>query len=65
MDGSSNSTGSDMGLILNGPEGDVSEYALHFKFPATNNEVEYETLIARLKIAKEVGARHLMVFNDS
>lgn len=29
-------------LILIDPEGDVNEYALHFKFLATNNEAEYE-----------------------
>lgn len=30
-------------------EGDVVEYALWFDFSITNNEIEYEALIARLK----------------
>lgn len=30
-------------------------YVLELFFPTTNNVAEYETLIARLKIAKELG----------
>ena len=54
-------------MILEGPkEHHVQlEYALRFKFKASNNEVEYEALITRLKLAMEVGARRLKVFNNS
>ena len=54
MDGSSNSTGVGVGLVLTSPEGVVAEYALRFEFPTTNNGVEYEALIVGLKIAKEL-----------
>ena len=40
-------------------------YALHFDFNASNNEVEYETLITGLKLAKEVEVKSLKVHSDS
>ena len=65
VDGSSNESGSGVGLILIDPEGDVMEYALCFKFLATNNKAEYEALIAGLKVTREAGVQHLKVFSDS
>ncbi|GKB76805.1 reverse transcriptase domain-containing protein [Tanacetum coccineum] len=44
--------GSGAGLILTNPEGTKFTYALRFRFEATNNEAEYEALIARLRIAE-------------
>lgn len=38
VDDSSSSSGSEVRLILTGSEGDITEYALHFKFPTTNIE---------------------------
>nr|GEX32179.1 hypothetical protein [Tanacetum cinerariifolium] len=46
--------GSGAGLILTNPEGAAFTYALRFRFDATNNEAEYEALIAGLKIAKQM-----------
>ena len=48
-------------LILKGPEKHhiQLEYALLFKFKASNNEDEYEALITMLKLAKEVGVKDL------
>ncbi|GJX93385.1 reverse transcriptase domain-containing protein [Tanacetum coccineum] len=40
-------------------------YALRFKFDATNNEAEYEALIAGLRIAKQMGAKNLQANVDS
>ena len=54
VDGSSNMSGADAGLILVNPEGIIVEYALRFELPAINNRAEYEVLIAGLKIAKEL-----------
>ncbi|GJR80116.1 reverse transcriptase domain-containing protein [Tanacetum coccineum] len=45
-DGSSCADGSGAGLILTSPEGMEFTYALRFGFEATNNEAEYEALIA-------------------
>uniref|UniRef100_A0A803LFU9 RNase H type-1 domain-containing protein n=1 Tax=Chenopodium quinoa TaxID=63459 RepID=A0A803LFU9_CHEQI len=35
------------------------------EFKATNNEVEYEALIAGMNLAKDLGASRLQVFCDS
>ncbi|GJY20668.1 reverse transcriptase domain-containing protein, partial [Tanacetum coccineum] len=40
-------------------------YALRFRFDATNNEAEYEALIARLRIAEQMGAKNLQANVDS
>ncbi|GJS67310.1 reverse transcriptase domain-containing protein [Tanacetum coccineum] len=45
-DGSSCVDGSGAGLILTNPEGMEFTYALRFEFTATNNEAEYEALLA-------------------
>ena len=34
-------------------------------FPTTNNEVEYEALIAGLNLAKVVGATNMVMYYDS
>nr|XP_010928962.1 uncharacterized protein LOC105050574 [Elaeis guineensis] len=65
VDGSSNASGARAGPILTDPKGDVTGYTLRFEFLATNNEVEYEVLLAELKMAREAGAQHLKVFSDS
>ncbi|GJY93558.1 reverse transcriptase domain-containing protein [Tanacetum coccineum] len=54
-DGSSCTDDSGAGLILTNPEGMEFTYALRFRFDATNNKAEYEALIARLKIAEQMG----------
>ena len=41
------------------------EYALRINFKASNNKAEYETLLAGLKIAKELGTDNLKVITDS
>ncbi|GKA28412.1 reverse transcriptase domain-containing protein [Tanacetum coccineum] len=45
-DGSSCIDGSGVGLILTNPNGVEFTYAMRFRFEATNNEAEYEALIA-------------------
>ncbi|GJV30504.1 reverse transcriptase domain-containing protein [Tanacetum coccineum] len=65
MDGSSCTDGSGAGLILTNPEGMEFNYALRFKFDATNNEAEYEALIAGLRIAEQIGVKNLQENVDS
>nr|GFB05376.1 reverse transcriptase domain-containing protein [Tanacetum cinerariifolium] len=64
-DGSSCVDGSGAGLILTNPERMEFTYALRFEFTATNNEAEYEALIAGLRIATRMGARNLEANVDS
>ncbi|GJT58882.1 reverse transcriptase domain-containing protein [Tanacetum coccineum] len=63
-DGSSCTDGSKAGLILTNPEGMEFTYALRFKFDATNNEAEYEALIAGLRIAEQMGVKKLQANVD-
>ena len=41
------------------------EYAICIGFKATNNEAEYEALIARLRVTTELGVESLDAFSDS
>ena len=43
----------------------MCSYALRFDFPATNNEAEYEALIAGLQLARRLGAQRIHVRSDS
>ncbi|GJT50153.1 reverse transcriptase domain-containing protein [Tanacetum coccineum] len=64
-DGSSYIDGSRAGPILTNPEGTEFTYALRFRFNATNNEAEYEALIAGLRIMEQIGIKNLQVNVDS
>ncbi|GJW51355.1 reverse transcriptase domain-containing protein [Tanacetum coccineum] len=64
-DGSSCTDGSGAGLILTNPKGIEFTYALRFRFDATNNEAEYESLIAGLKFTEQMGVKNLQVNVDS
>ncbi|GKD04986.1 reverse transcriptase domain-containing protein [Tanacetum coccineum] len=64
-DGSSCIDGSGARLILTNPEGMKFTYALRFRFDATNNEAEYEALIAGLRIAEQMGVKNLQANVDS
>ncbi|GJR06068.1 reverse transcriptase domain-containing protein, partial [Tanacetum coccineum] len=59
IDGSSCLEGSGAGLILTSPEGEEFIYALRFEFDASNNESEYEALVAGLRIAEQMGVKNL------
>ena len=65
VDGASNAQGSGSGLILTSPEGIDIEYALRFGFHASNNEAEYEAVIARLNLAHSLEVDQLEVYSDS
>ena len=39
--------------------------ALRFEFKVSNNKTEYEALIAGLRLAKELQARSIQIYNDS
>ncbi|KAI5333905.1 hypothetical protein L3X38_024037 [Prunus dulcis] len=53
------------GLVLVSPDKVALEYALRFNFQASNNEAEYEALLAGLRLAKEMDARQIQIFSDS
>ena len=41
------------------------KYGVQLKFPATNNEAEYEGILTRLRLRKALRAENLLVQNDS
>ncbi|XP_074362454.1 uncharacterized protein LOC141702723 [Apium graveolens] len=52
------------GLVLQSPDGFMIEYALKLNFMTTNNEAEYEALIASLGLARVVRAKNLKICGD-
>jgi len=65
VDGSTTSGGSGAGVIVVSPIGRVHKQALKFLFKASNNEAEYEALLARIDLCCTLGAEHLCAFSDS
>ncbi|KAM2783381.1 hypothetical protein COP1_012867 [Malus domestica] len=65
VDGSSNQQGCGAGLIFTTPDKVAMKYAIRFKFKASNNEAEYEALIAGLCLAKELGVINNFDAKDS
>ena len=64
VDGAANAQGSGAGLILTSPDGIDVEYALRFGFQASNNEAEYEAVIAGLNLAHSMEVDQLEVSSD-
>ena len=52
-------------MVLQSPEGDKLKYKLYLQYQLTNNEVEYEALLKRLKLAKSVEVRSILILGDS
>ncbi|GKC11087.1 reverse transcriptase domain-containing protein [Tanacetum coccineum] len=60
-----NNEGSGAGLILIAPNDVEYSYALRLNFSNSNNDVEYEALLAGLRIAKEMQVKDIHAFVDS
>ena len=65
INGSSNRQAGGAGVVLHNPKRDKNECMIRLDFPTTNNEVEYEALIAKLDLAKVTKAENLVVYYDS
>ncbi|XP_020236323.1 uncharacterized protein LOC109815918 [Cajanus cajan] len=65
VDGSSNSKGGGACIILEGPNQVTLEQSLKFGFKVTNNQAEYEALLAGLRLAHDLGARRVNCNSDS
>ena len=65
VDGALNVQGSGAGHILTSPEGIDIENALRFGFHTSNNEAEYEAVIAGLNLAHSLEVNQLEVYSDS
>ena len=64
-DGAANQRGSRVGIVLVTPEKLVVEKSLRLGFPATNNEAEYEALLAGIEMVSKLGREVLEIYLDS
>ena len=64
-DGSSNRHARDADVVIQTPEGDKIECMIRLDFLKTNNEAEYEALVAGLDLAKATSAKNIIVHCDS
>ena len=60
-----NQRGSGVGLVLISPEKLTIEKSLRLGFSATNNEAEYEALLAGVSMVQRMGGKAIKVFSDS
>jgi ribonuclease HI len=65
FDGSLMKTGAGAGLLFVSPLEEHVHYIIRLHFPASNNVAEYEALVNGLRIAIELGVRHLDARGDS
>ncbi|XP_024014438.1 uncharacterized protein LOC112088399 [Eutrema salsugineum] len=65
VDGSSSHRRSGVGIRLKSPNGEILKQSFRLEFPASSNESKYEALLAGLRLALELGVRHLHAFCDS
>jgi ribonuclease HI len=65
FDGSLMKIGAGAGLLFISPLGKHVRYVLRLHFPASNNVAEYEALLNGLRMAVELGVRHLDARGDS
>ncbi|WZZ78339.1 hypothetical protein YC2023_098911 [Brassica napus] len=65
VDGSSSKQGSCIGIRLTSPTSEILEQSFRLGFHASNNEAEYETLIAELRLAHGLKIRNIHAYCDS
>ncbi|XP_075499302.1 uncharacterized protein LOC142537693 [Primulina tabacum] len=65
VDGASNLSGCGVGVVLIAPSGEKIKLALRIDSRVTNNEAEYEAVLAGLQAAREVGASWVIIYSDS
>jgi ribonuclease HI len=65
VDGSSTKKKGGAGIVLFTPDGEELSSSLTLEFKTTNNEVEYEAVVAGLGLALELGADSVEIRSDS
>ena len=65
VDGAVNNRGSGVGLVLISPERITIEKSLRLGFSATNNEAEYEALLAGMTMVQKMDGKVVEIFFDS
>ena len=65
MDGASRQIEARLGLQLKAPTGEIIKQDIRLDFPTSNNEVEYEAIIARIDLAISVSSEKIIIRSDS
>ena len=60
-DGSSAQKKGRVGVVITTPEGEILKYGVRLRFPATNNEAEYEGILTGLRLGKALGVKNLLI----
>ena len=63
--GSSNRQAGRVGIVIHSPKGDEIKCMVRLDFLTTNNEVEYEALVAGLDLTKATRATSMVVYYNS
>ena len=65
MEEASQQTGAGISLQLKSPGGDKIDQAISLGFYASNNESEYEAILAGIELAAALSANKLIIRSDS
>ena len=65
VDGSSAQEDGGARILLVGPRKEEFKYSIKFRFPITNNVIEYEALLSSLRLAKKILVEMVILFIDS
>ena len=65
MDSASRQTRVGVGLQLKAPTGERIEHAIRLDFPASNNEAEYEAILASIDLTISVSSENIIIQSDS
>ena len=65
VDGTANQRGFRLGLVLVSPKNVIIEKSLRLGFSVTNNEAEYDALLARMTMVQKIGGKVVEIFSDS
>ena len=52
-------------VVITSLEGDILKYGVQLQFLVTNNEAEYKVILTRLRVAKSLRARNVLLKRDS
>ena len=64
-DGSSAQRRWGVGVVITTLDGEMLKYGVQLKFLTTNNEAKYEGILTGLRLGKALGAKNLLVQNNS
>ena len=63
-DGSSTQKRGGVGVVITTFNGEILKYGVRLRFPATNNEAEYEGILTGLRLEKALGVKHPLIQSD-